>query len=81
MIVGGLGQVLMMVPLNLIFTVHFNGAPREAVLAMLPSIIIPFNLIKVGVNGLLTFLLYKKVGRLLRWELGEENSPAAVHKI
>ncbi len=73
MALGGLGHVLMMIPLNLIFTVHFNGAPMEAVLAMLPTIIIPFNLIKVGINGLLTFLLYKKVGKLLRWEKPEDT--------
>ncbi|MDO5112568.1 MAG: ECF transporter S component [Clostridia bacterium] len=68
MLVGAAAQVLMMIPLNLIFTVHFNGAPREAVVAMLPTVIIPFNLIKVGLNGLLTFLLYKKVGKLLKFE-------------
>ncbi len=72
MLAGGIGQVLMMIPLNLIFTVHFNGAPREAVVAMLPTIIIPFNLIKVSINGLLTFFLYKKVGRLLKWEKDAE---------
>ena len=76
MVVGGLAQILMMIPLNLIFTVHFNGAPREAVLAMLPTIIIPFNAIKVAVNGLITFLLYKRVARLLKLPLVKEHSPA-----
>lgn len=64
--VGVIVQVLMMIPLNLIFTVHFNGAPAEVVMAMLPTIIIPFNLIKAGANALITFLLYKSVGKLLR---------------
>ena len=59
-------QVLMMIPLNLTLTVHFNGAPLEAVKAMLPTVIIPFNLIKAGVNALITFLIYKSVGKLLR---------------
>lgn len=68
MLFGGLAQVLMMVPLNLIFTVHFNGAPQSVVLALLPTVIIPFNLMKVGINGLLTFVLYKKAGKLLRFE-------------
>ena len=66
MVAGGILQVLLMVPLNLIFTVHFNGAPAEVVMAMLPTIIIPFNLIKAGANALITFLLYKSAGKLLR---------------
>jgi len=66
MVLGGIAQVLMMIPLNLIFTVHFNGAPQSVVLAMLPTVIVPFNMIKVGVNALLTFLLYKRVGKALK---------------
>jgi len=66
MVAGGIAQILMMIPLNLIFTVHFNGAPQSVVLAMLPTVIIPFNAIKVGVNALLTFLLYKRVGKALK---------------
>lgn len=73
MMLGGLVHVLMMIPLNLIFTVHFNGAPMEMVLAMLPTVIIPFNLIKVSANSLLTFLLYKRVAKILRWELPEHG--------
>lgn len=63
---GILVQTLMMIPLNLIFTVHFNGAPAEVVKAMLVPVIIPFNLIKAGINALITFLLYKSLGKLLR---------------
>ena len=66
LVCGVIVQVLMMIPLNLIFTVHFNGAPQSVVLAMLVPIIIPFNLIKVGINGVLTFLLYKRVGKALK---------------
>ena len=66
LVAGVIVQVLMMIPLNLIFTVHFNGAPADVVRAMLPTIIIPFNLIKAGANALITFLLYKSVGKLLR---------------
>ena len=66
LVLGAAAQVLMMIPLNLIFTVHFNGAPHDVVVAMLPTVIIPFNAIKAGGNALLTFLLYKSAGRLLR---------------
>ncbi len=66
LLLGVVAQVLMMIPLNLIFTVHFNGAPHDVVVAMLPTVIIPFNAIKAGANALITFLLYKSVGKLLR---------------
>ena len=66
LVAGAIAQILMMIPLNLIFTVHFNGAPYDAVAAMLPTVIVPFNAIKAGVNALLTFLLYKSAGKLLR---------------
>ena len=52
-----------MIPLNLIFTVRFLGVPREAVMAMLLPTIIPFNLIKAGINSVVTFVVYKSVSR------------------
>ena len=68
LLLGGLSMTALMVPLNLWLTVHYNGAPLEAVQAMIWPIIIPFNLIKAGVNGSVTFLLYKRIGKLLRME-------------
>lgn len=73
---GALGMILMMIPLNLIFTVHFMGVPREVVVDMLAPIIIPFNAIKTVANGTLTFLLYKSVARVLRIERVENPAPA-----
>ena len=71
LVFGALGMILMMIPLNLIFTVHFMGVPREVVVDMLAPIIIPFNAIKTVTNGILTFLLYKSVARVLRIERAE----------
>ncbi|MBR5559665.1 MAG: ECF transporter S component [Oscillospiraceae bacterium] len=50
---------------NLIFTPIFMGAPIEAVLSMLVPIIMPFNLIKSGVNSVITFVVYKSISRLV----------------
>ena len=50
---------------NLIFTPIFMGAPVEAVLNMMIPIIIPFNLVKSGVNSIITFFLYKSISRLV----------------
>ena len=68
MVVGAVLQTAMMIPMNLIFTVHFFGVPKETVLALLPTAIIPFNAIKTVANSVLTFLLYKRVEKLLKIE-------------
>lgn len=63
LVVGSIGMTLVMIPLNLIFTVRFLGVPREAVMAMLIPTIIPFNLIKAGLNSIVTFVVYKSVSK------------------
>ena len=69
MALGAVLQTLMMVPMNLIFTVHFFGVPTETVLALLPTAIIPFNAIKTVANSIITFLLYKRVAKLLERDI------------
>ena len=51
---------------NYIVTPFFMGVPREAVVAMLLPIILPFNLIKGGLNATLALLLYKPLIKALR---------------
>src|SRR5690554_5463375 len=71
LIAGSLVMTLLMIPLNLIFTVRFLGAPREVVVAMLIPTIIPFNLIKAFANSIITFAVYKSVARVLRLQTAE----------
>ncbi len=52
--------------MNIFVTSAYMGMPKMAVVTMLPTVIIPFNLIKAGVNSLLTFILYKRISPLLR---------------
>ena len=73
--IGSALQTLMMIPMNLIFTVHFFGVPREAVVALLPTAIIPFNAIKTVANSILTFLLYKRVSKLLEKDIVKARTP------
>ena len=73
MAIGSVLQTLMMIPMNLIFTVHFFGVPKETVLALLPTAIIPFNAIKTVANSLITFLLYKRVSKLFERKLLEKR--------
>ena len=66
--VGVLAMTLVMVGCNLVFTPIFMGQPVQKVINMLVPVIIPFNLMKAGINGLVTYLVYKPIGRLLRAE-------------
>ena len=50
---------------------------RDFVKTLLVPVIIPFNLIKAGVNGLVTFLVYKTVSRHLVHGEGWEKRPQA----
>ncbi len=76
MALGAVLQTLMMVPMNLIFTVHFFGVPKETVIALLPTVIIPFNAIKTVANSILTFLLYKRVAKLFEKRLIQPKKEA-----
>ena len=62
------GIVIMTVTMmgwNLLITPYFMGVPREAVLEMLLPIILPFNLLKAGINAVVTFLIYKPIAKFL----------------
>ncbi|MEG1547368.1 MAG: ECF transporter S component [Clostridia bacterium] len=65
LVLGSLTMIALMIPLNFIFTVHFNGLQLDAVKAMILPIIVPFNAIKAGINSVVTFMLYKATERLL----------------
>ena len=61
---GVLAMVVIMVPANILITPYFMGAPRSAVVAMIP-VIIAFNFTKAGINAVLTFFLYKRISKFL----------------
>ena len=74
LICGSLARVLIMIPLNLIFTVLFLAVPRDVVLKMLIPTIIPFNLLKASINSVLTLILYKSIANFLRSNSGKKTS-------
>jgi len=51
---------------NYLLTPLYMNTPREDVAAMLPTVFLPFNLIKGVLNATLTMLLYKSVSSALR---------------
>lgn len=63
-ICGIIAMTLIMIPANLFITPAFMGAPRAAVVQMLGAIIL-FNFLKAGINGFVTFIIYKKISALI----------------
>jgi hypothetical protein ELI_0978 len=68
LIVGALIMTGAMVLMNLVLTPIFLGTSMEEVIPMLLPAIIPFNLIKAGLNCAITFVLYKSISHLLKGE-------------
>lgn len=66
LIAGTIAMALVMIPCNLFFTVRFYGVPYDAVVASLPTVVIPFNLIKAGLNSILTLLVYKSLRKVFQ---------------
>jgi riboflavin transporter FmnP len=66
LVAGSLAMSAIMVGWNIIVTPIYMGAPREAVLAMILPVILPFNLLKAAVNSVVIFLIYKPIGRFLK---------------
>ena len=64
-----LGTVILTVVMllwNYLITPIYMGMPRSVVAAMLPTVFLPFNLVKGGLNMALILLLYKPVVTALR---------------
>ena len=65
LIAGVLAMTAMMCVANYFITSLYMGVPRSAVASMLVPVIIPFNLMKGGINALVTFLVYKRISPFL----------------
>ncbi len=46
---------------NLFITPFYMGVDRSAVVELIPSVLLPFNLIKSVINASLTLLIYKPI--------------------
>lgn len=65
LVLGMMGMAAVMLGANLIITPLFMGVSREMVWDLMPFIV-GFNLIKAGINGAVTFLLYKRISGFLK---------------
>lgn len=62
---GVVVTVIAMCVFNYFITPLYMGVPTDAVLAMIPTVIIPFNILKAGINALITFFVYKRISGFL----------------
>lgn len=65
LVLGALAMTGIMIPLNLFFTVRFMGAPYEFVKSLLVPAIIPFNLLKAGLNSIFAGILFYPLKSIL----------------
>lgn len=63
---GVIAQVVVMLLWNYFLVPIYQGMPREVVAEMLPTVFLPFNLVKGGLNMGLILVLYKPVVTALR---------------
>ena len=61
-----LAMTAVMLAANLIITPGFKGVPVEAIIAMIPTLLLPFNLLKGILNAAIVMLLYKPVTTAMR---------------
>jgi hypothetical protein len=88
LILAVLSLVAVMMILNLFVTPLYTGMPTDQVIAMLPTLLLPFNLIKGTVNAALVLILYKPIRRAMQatrllprsHQIPEENHPTARKK-
>lgn len=76
--VASITLVAVMALWNIVLTPLYTGMPREAILKLIFPIIIPFNLIKVTINSVLTLILYKQTKKLVGfvWKKTERKKTA-----
>ena len=66
LVLGILCSTAMMLLWNYIVTPFYMGVPREQVAAMLPTVFLPFNLVKGIINMALSLMIYKPLITVLR---------------
>ena len=66
LVCGTIASAALMAVANLIITPIFMGVDIDIVRSMLLPVIIPFNLIKAGINSLITFFIYKRISGLIK---------------
>lgn len=81
LVIATLITTALMLLWNYFVTPFYMHVPREVVASMLPTVFLPFNLIKYGINACFALLIYKPLvnalrkSRLLPNSEGEKSEP------
>ena len=65
LVVGGVICLVCCILANIVVTPIYMGAPREAVIAMIVPTLLPFNVLKIVLNCVITILVYKPISKAL----------------
>lgn len=65
LLAGGVAMVAAMIPANIFLIPMFYGMPRQVVVDMIGWIVL-FNVLKAGINSVLTALVYKPISGLIK---------------
>jgi riboflavin transporter FmnP len=65
LIVGSVASIAVIIPVNLVIWPQFYGMPLDVTLTYVIPLMLPFNALKVVLNSVLSFLLYKSLHRFL----------------
>ena len=71
LVVGFVSGVVTMILWNILITPLYMKVPRETVLAMIPTVFLPFNVLKYAGNAAMTFSLYKATGKFFKFAFGK----------
>lgn len=88
LMLGGLSSTLVMLAANALvlplFLQVFFGATQGVTMQLLLTVIVPFNLLKSTINGVLVFAVYKRISPVLkadRWEIAPPAAPPAASRV
>ena len=66
MAIGAIICLVTVIVANIIVTPLYMGAPRETVIGMIVPVLLPFNVIKIAINCVVTALVYKPLSMALQ---------------
>jgi ECF transporter S component (folate family) len=66
LVISCIAMVAVALLANLVVTPIYTGWPIEAIIAIIPTILLPFNILKAVINSVLGFVLLKSLGTFLR---------------
>lgn len=66
MAIGAIVCLVTVISANIIVTPLYMGAPRETVIGMIVPVLLPFNVLKIAINCVITALVYKPLSKALQ---------------